>query len=350
MKAAVMEGINKLVLKDIPLPVINEEEVLVKVKACSICGSDVQSLETGLWMPNLPTVPGHEVSGVIVEAGCRVEGLRIGDRVALEPNIPCRKCDLCKRGYYHLCERTVHIGNHINGGFAEYVKIHYMNAYKFSDWVSFEEAALMEPIGVCLEAVRRSRLTIGEDVLIVGDGPFGLLFLQLCSIAGANNIYISGRRDFRLNVAKKYGAIVIDARKEDVAERILSETNGKGVPVIFDASGSTSFFDSALKVAAYRGRIVLFSYTKDKPQFDITPVHLKELDILGSVNNPHTFEDVDRLLNRKKVVLSDIITHRLRLEQIHEGMEMIKKKENRLIKAVVIFEDEAVCEADRVIT
>ena len=338
MKAAVMEGINKLVLKDIQLPVINEEEVLVKVKACSVCGSDVESLETGLWMPNLPTVLGHEVSGVIAEIGSKVEGLKPGDRVALEPNAPCWKCDLCRRGNYHLCEKTVHIGNHINGGFAEYVKIHYMNAYRISDNISFEEASLMEPVGVCLEAVRRSRLAIGENVLIVGDGPFGLLFVQLCKIAGANNIYLSGRRDFRMKLAEKYGAIVINVKKEDVVERIKKETKGKGVQVVLDASGSTVFFDKVFEMTAYRGRIVLFSHTKDKPHFDITPVQMKELEILGSVNNPHTFEAVDRLISRKKIVLSDIITHRLGLEQIHEGIEMIQKKENGLLKAVVNFD------------
>lgn len=196
----------------------------------------------------------------------------------------------------------------------------------------------MEPVGVCLEAVRRSRLSIGEDVAVIGDGPFGLLFVQLCGIAGANNIYISGRREHRLKVAQKYGAIAIDDRKEEVSERILAETGGKGVQVVFDASGSTRFFEAALKLAAYKGRIVLFSHTKDSPRFDITPVQMKELELLGSVNNPHTFEDVDRLLSRKKIDLSEIITHRLSLDQIHEGIARIQRKEDGLLKEVVVFD------------
>lgn len=338
MKAAVMEAVNKLVVKDVKMPVINEEEVLIKVKACSICGSDVESLKTGLWMPNLPTIPGHEVSGIVVETGSKAEGLKPGDRVALEPNIPCRKCDLCRRGNYHLCRETVHIGNHIDGGFAEYIKIHYMNVYKISDCVSFEEASLMEPVGVCLEAVRRSRLALGEDVLIVGDGPFGLIFVQLCRLAGANNIYLSGRRDFRLKMAEKFGAKVFDARKEDVKEKILAETDRRGVHVVFDASGSISFFNNVFELTSYRGRIVLFSMTKGIPSFDITPVHLKELEIIGSVNNPHTFADVHELLVKKKIDLNSIITHRLHLDQIHEGIEMIMNKENTLLKAVVAFD------------
>lgn len=141
-----------------------------------------------------------------------------------------------------------------------------------------------------------------------------------------------------MKLAEKYGAIVINDKKEDVVERIKKETKGKGVQVVLDASGSTVFFDKVFEMTAYKGRIVLFSHTKDKPHFDITPVQMKELEILGSVNNPHTFEAVDRLISRKKIVLNDIITHRLGLEQIHEGIEMIQNKENGLLKAVVSFD------------
>lgn len=338
-QAAVMEGKNRLNVKEIPVPEIKEDEVLVKVKACSVCGSDINSLRTGLYMSDLPTVMGHEVSGIVVEKGDDVNGLEIGDHVALEPNIPCRKCKLCQKGLYHLCKNTEHIGNDNDGGFAEYVKIQYLNAYKISKEIPFEEAALMEPVGVCLEAIRRSRLGIGEKVLIIGNGPFGLIFIQLAKLAGAGEIYVSGRREHRNKIAKSYGATVINAIKDNEIDKIMEYTSQEGVDVVIDAAGTPSVFELAVKAAAPRGRVILFSHTVENVNFDITPVQMKELELLGSVNNPCTFEVVAELLRTKKIDLDDIITHKFTLNEIHEAMQIAENKEDNVLKAVVVFNE-----------
>jgi len=338
MKAAVMEALNELVVREIDVPDIGDEFVLVKTKACSICGSDIDELRTGAFATFFPIALGHEVSGVVHAVGTKVKQLKIGDRVALEPNMPCWKCDMCRKGFYHLCPNTDHIGCHSHGGFAEYVRIHELNCCILPDEVGFIEASLMEPIGVCLEGIRRSRLTLGEDILVFGNGPFGQIYLQLAQIAGAGEVIVAGRNEARNELSRTLGATVINTRKEDLKARVMEITHGRGVDVIIDAAGTPEVLSLAASVCKARGRIILFSYTLDPVTFSVPDIQLKEIDVLGSLNNPHTFPVVAELLRKKRIDLSGIITHTLPLDDIHHGIELAEKRLENCMKAVVLFD------------
>ncbi len=337
MKAAVMEGIDKLALREIDVPEIGDEYVLVRTKACSICGSDIEELRTGAFAAFFPIALGHEVSGVVHAVGRAVKRLKPGDRVALEPNMPCRRCELCRQGLYHLCPDTDHIGCHSHGGFAEFVGIHELNCCVLPEEVDFVRASLMEPIGVCLEGIRRSRLSIGEDVLIIGNGPFGQLYIQLALLAGAGEVIVAGRNGHRNSLSAGIGATVVDTRQEDLASRVHQITHGRGVDVVIDAAGTKEALPLAATACKPRGRIVLFSHTNVPVTIHIPDIQLKELDVLGSVNNPHTFPVVAELLRKKRIDLGPIITHTLPLEDIHRGFEMVEKRLDNCMKAVVVF-------------
>jgi L-iditol 2-dehydrogenase len=338
MKAAVMEGINQLVVREIDVPEIGDEYVLVKTKACSICNSDIDELRTGVFAFMLPIALGHEVSGVVHAVGARVKTLKVGDRVALEPNMPCWKCDMCRRGFYHLCPNTDHIGCHSHGGLAEYVRIHELSCCRLPDEVGFVEAALVEPISVCLEGIRRSRLSLGEDVLVFGNGPFGQIYTQLAQIAGANEVLVAGRNPHRNELSRHTGAMVIDTRTENLVQRVMEITRGRGVDVVIDAAGSTEVLALAAEVCKARGRIVLFSHTMEPVALRVPSIQLKEIDVLGSLNSPHTFPVAVELLRKKRLDLSGIITHTLPLDDIHHGIELAEKRLENCMKAVVVFE------------
>ncbi len=338
MKAAVMEAINQLVVREIDIPEIGDEFVLIKTKACSICGSDIDELRTGAFAAFFPIVLGHEVSGVVHAVGSKVRLLKVGDRVALEPNMPCWKCEMCRKGFYHLCPNTDHIGCNSHGGFAEYVRIHELNCCVLPEEVGFMEASLMEPIGVCLEGIRRSRLVLGEDILVFGNGPFGQLYLQLAQIAGAGEVIVAGRNEPRNELSRKLGATVINTRTENLKQRVMEITKGRGVDVVIDAAGSPEVLRLAAEVCKARGRIVLFSYTMEPVTFMVPSIQLKEIDVLGSLNNPHTFPVVAELLRKKRIDLGGIITHTLPLEDIHHGIEMVENRLENCLKAVVAFD------------
>lgn len=337
MKAAVMTGINELEIKDIMIPVINEEEILVKVKASSICGSDISALRKGVFHPSLPIVLGHETSGIVQQVGLKVNNLKTGDRVALEPAVPCRRCYLCKRGSYHMCRDTSHLAVNIDGGFAEYIKIHYLNAHKIPGNISFREASLLEPVSVCIHALKKSRLCFQDDIYIIGNGPFGLIFLQIAVLMGANKIFISGRRDYRNDIARSYGGRVIDIRKDNTYGIINEETSGKGVEVVVDAAGTNEVFKQAYEILSPQGRIVLFSHIESDININMSPIQSNEYEVIGSCRCPNTFIDAIKLLENKKIDLSKIITHSFSLDKVHQAINTAEDKESNCIKAVIEF-------------
>ena len=335
MKAAVMTELNKMEIKEMPSPQPKAEEVLVKVKACSVCGSDIHAFKEKVFGLEPPLILGHEVAGIVKKVGDKVNGLKTGDRVALEPAVPCRECELCKKGKYHMCQNTTHLAVDSDGGFAEYVKLHYLNVHKIGTDIPFIKASLMEPIGVCLHGLKKAQLELGESILIVGNGPFGLIFTQLARLAGAGKVFVSGRRENRNRIARKYGARVIDIRDESVEEVINRETDNRGVDIVIDAAGTPSVFEDTFKVLRPGGRMVLFSYTKSEINLDISPVHMNEYQLIGSCRCPNTFGDVAQLISSKKLDLSEIITHVFPLDEIKKAFAVVQDRKQKCIKAVI---------------
>ena len=234
MKAVVWTDYGRIEIQDVPVPSAGPLEVLVKVKACSLCTTDTVMIDRGIFGITPPRIIGHEVSGVVEAAGRGVTSLTRGDRVALEPPVPCRKCETCSSGLTHLCPHTLHIGAHTPGGMAEFVAIDHRNAHRVPERLSFQEAALTEPVAVCLEALDRAGGVRGRTVALFGDGPFSMIFTKLAVLSGATKVLAIGHHEARLRKLQRYGAVPINSLTVNPVIAVKESTAGFGADVIID--------------------------------------------------------------------------------------------------------------------
>src|SRR3954452_6569094 len=245
MKALLLTEYKKLELTDIPVPEIGPEEVLIRVRACGICGSDVHGYDgsTGRRIP--PVGVGHEACGVIEQGGSDVQGLKEGDRVAFDSMISCGKCRFCRRGQMNLCDNRQVLGVSCgeyrrHGAFAEYVAVPQHIIYKLPDTLSFEHAAMIEPVSVAVHAVEITPVRLGDTAIVVGTGMIGLLTIQAARLKGCARIIALDLEDHKLEVARQIGADeVVNPTKTDAVKYILDATEGRGADVAFEAVGAT---------------------------------------------------------------------------------------------------------------
>ncbi len=345
MWAAVWMGGRRIEIQEVPTPKPGPNEVMVRVKTVSLCGSDLD-VETFGGKP--PLILGHEAAGEIAEVG-PIEPLspsapapprpyRIGDRVALDPVQPCWRCSVCHSGLHHLCPNVRHLAaGDVQGAFAEYVVVHHLNAHHLPDEISYEEAALTEPGAVCLEGIRRGRLTVGEDVLVIGDGPFGFIFAQLAAAAGASRLIVAGHYAGRLEaIAAASGAITVDTHKDDLIARVLDVTGGQGVHVSFQATAAAASVNLGLACLRPRGRHVVFSYMHGKPEVDMATVLMKELEIIGSVRSHDTCPVVHRMLKAGLLDLRSVISRVMPMDQLGQAMGLITQSKSDVFKIVLV--------------
>ncbi len=327
-------------LVDLPTPVPGPEQVLVRVAYCSVCGSDIAALEgQGLDAPP-GAILGHEVSGTVAGVGERVSGLRPGDRVALEPAIPCHRCWFCLRGQYHMCPHTLHLGTSAPGGFAEYLAIHELNAHRLPAGTPLREAALLEALGVCLAGLRRGRLAAGETVAVFGDGPFGAIFARLAMIMGAREVWVLGHHDWRLERIRAPHVHVVNTHREAYLPTLLDSTEGRGADLAVVATPAPGVYGELLPAVRIQGRILAFSYPSGTVSFDMSQVHMRELEIVGACRCPHTYETLFDLIAQRRLDPGELITEVLPLEQLPEAFARAKGRSKELFKIVIQLSDE----------
>lgn len=285
MKAAVLHANDDIRYEEYPTPEISDEEVLVKVRASGICGSDVpRVLNNGAHY--YPIVLGHEFSGEIVERGKGVKSLNVGDRIAGVPLIPCFKCDDCQKGSYSLCKFYSFIGSRIQGSFAEYVKLPARNAKKFDAGLSFEQGALFEPSTVALHGLRHAGFRGGEDTAILGAGTIGLFTAQWAKIFGAKRVFVFDIDNDRLSLAKKLGAdVVINTLDDGFKDRAEALTEDKGFGFVFETAGSDATMKLSFEIAGNRSKLCFIGTpTRDlvfSPRL-FENMHRKEFTLTGS--------------------------------------------------------------------
>ncbi|MCM3118077.1 zinc-dependent dehydrogenase [Neobacillus sp. MER 74] len=293
MKAAFYYGIGDIRVEDVPIPEIQKDEILVKVKACSVCGTDNRIYRHGHFKvpEGMKRVLGHETAGKIVKVGTAVKGFRGGERVALPPNVGCGTCKMCIKGFNQLCPNYQAFGISMDGGFAEYVKIPAFavnNVIKIPDHVSYEEAAIAEPLSCVLHAYEAHKTVPGDTVLIIGPGPIGALHVMINKLAGGR-IIVAGRSNARLEQIKQYGAdIVINNKESDLKEEINKITNGFGVDVVITSNSDPEMQKVALEVAGYHGRVSLFGGLpkgKEEVSLNTNLIHYKELLVTATTGS-----------------------------------------------------------------
>lgn len=343
MKAAIYEGIEKIVIKDVPKPVCGAENILIKVHSCAICGTDVRTYHHGKSNIKPPQILGHEVAGVVAEAGREVKNFKAGDKVAVAAIVSCGNCDYCKRGLQNLCRNFTAIGYEHAGGFAEFMLVPSPllkdgSVNKIPDELSFDEASIAEPFACAINGQEISNITSDDIVAIIGAGPIGCMHLALAKSKKAKKVIMIDISSSRLETAGKFNAdVYIDSLKEDVFAKIKKETDNNGADVIIIAASSAKAADLAVKIANFRARIDFFAgFPKDNPVVNIdgNVVHYKELIIHGSSGSlPRHNQEALRLFSSGKVNAKQFITNIFSLDKIVEGIKTVESRDG--LKVVI---------------
>jgi L-iditol 2-dehydrogenase len=333
VRAAVFYGPGDLRVEERPRPHIADDEVLLEVEACAVCGSDARTFRFGASNITAPVVIGHEVAGTLAEVGGAVRDYARDQRVAVAPAIPCGDCRFCRRGAETMCDRLRSIGYDFDGGFAEYmavpasaVRAGCVNAVP--DGLSSTEAALAEPLACVINGQELLDVGPEDDVVVLGAGPVGCLHASLAKVRGARKVVMADLRPERLELARPFGAdILVDASREDVRQRVLDETAGHGASVVVVAAPSRAAQEQAVTLAAKRGRIDFFGgLPRSDPyiSLDANLVHYRELSIMGAYGSrPAHNRQALGLLAAGRIRVAGLVGLVLPLERVHEGLEAI---------------------------
>lgn len=325
MKAARFYEKGILKIDQVPEREPGAHEVMIRVKYCGICGTDVHIFngEKGSAEVAPPVILGHEFSGEIAKVGSAVTGFSVGDRVSADPNTYCGKCYFCSNGKKHLCPEMKGIGTAADGAFAEYITVPEETVFAVADNVSDREAAMTEPISCCLHGFDMTQVQAGDTVMIVGTGNIGLIMVQLAKYAGAATIIAAEPNDRRREKALMLGAdIGLNPLCEDL-EQIMREYKIANIDKVIDCAGKTSTAEYSVKYAGKGAVVMLFGLTGPDDMMELKPfeVFKKELTIKGSFVNPDTFERAGRLLSAGVIKVDQIITEIVELDDIQEAFD-----------------------------
>jgi len=332
MKAAVLQKALDMRIEEVDPPEIGPNDVLVRIRSVGICGSDVHFYLSGraaAFAVTEPLILGHECAGEVAEVGDQVRLVEVGQRVAIEPGIPCRKCRFCKEGRYNLCRDIRFYGAPpYHGAFAEYASASEENVYPMPRNMSYEEGAMIEPLAVGMMAAKRGAVSVYDTVAVLGSGPIGLMCLQAAGAHGAFETYVTDIVDYRLDYARRLGAKnAINLDKEDVVRRVMELTDNEGVDVVMEAAGTISALEQAFNIVKPGGRIVLVGiYPGMEFQAPLGNVLTKELDVRGVWRYANVFPTAIKAVSQGKIDVKSLITHRFTLDDILKGFETQIKK------------------------
>jgi len=318
-------------VKDIPKPRPAPDEVLIKVKSAAICGSDlgIYHYTSAYSKMKLPVVLGHEFSGEIMELGKEVTGYEKGDRVLSESVKACGVCEFCKKGMSNLCDASTLFGIHTDGGFAEYITVPYKLLHKIPDGMTYDQAALVEPLSNAVHFVRDlTPFKIDDYVVVQGCGPIGLFSAQLFKLGGARVLVTGLSVDkLRFEIAEKLGLETLNIETESLEERVMKDTGGKGADTAFVAVGAPPAIKQATQIIKKRGLVTVIGIFGKEVQLDMTWVVRREIKIHGAYDaKPVNFPQSIDLINRGLVDVDSVLTHKLSLDQAEEGFKVALDK------------------------
>lgn len=322
MKAVVFESPKKANIKNVAPPIIKDDEVLIAVRSAGVCGTDVHIFE-GDFIGTYPVIPGHEFSGDVVETGKSVKTIKVGDKVAVDPGVFCRRCSFCRENKENFCENFRAYGVHFNGGFAEYTAVKEENVYRI-DGLSYTEGAMVEPVGCGIHGLKQVKIEIGDHVLIFGSGPIGLILMQLCKNYGASTVTIVDKVQSKIDLAKKLGATNALLADQNLTANI-KDIRPDGFNVVIDATGNPLVVQSMFKYVRNSGKILFFGVCPQNAKIEISPydVYKRELKIFGTFAILYTANQAIDMIREKKVNVSDIVSHRLYLDEFMTALNMM---------------------------
>lgn len=347
MKAAVLEKLNKIVVKEVPDPEIEDGGMLVRVKACAVCGSDLRIYHYGNSRVKPPQVIGHEIAGDVVKVGPPqstgevfnrdVKEFKVGDRVAIGADVPCGECNFCRQGMGNNCKINYAIGYQFPGGFAEYIPLNaitvrYGPVHKIPGDLSYEEASLAEPLACGINGLEMAKVKLGDVVVIIGAGPLGCMLVGLARTMGARKIILAQRSKKRFEMAKIAKAdVMVSTTEENLVDRVMAETDGCGADAVIVACASPDAQEEAVLIVGNHGRINYFGGLPKgtrKINIDSNIIHYKEAFILGSHGSvPRHHRTALDLIANGKINVKDYISFRFSLDKIHDAFNAAENRD-----------------------
>jgi L-iditol 2-dehydrogenase len=341
MKALMLREYKRLEVVELPAPIAAPDEVLVRVKACGICGSDVHGYDGSSGRRIPPIVMGHEAAGIVAAMGSEVSGIQEGDRVTLDSTIHCGSCPYCLRGKVNLCDRRQVLGVSTPeyrraGAFAEYVVVPRRIMHELPDDISFAEAAMVEPLGVAVHAVSLSEVSENSTALVVGAGMIGLLVMQALRAANCSRIYVSDIDDTRLRLAERLGATAtINASKVETAAELQRLTSRCGVDIALEAVGSGTAINSAIYSVRKGGTVILIGNISPKVEIPLQAVVSRQIRLQGSTSSSGEYPECIEMLARGAVQVKPLITALAPLEEGPLWFERLHSGEPNLMKIIL---------------
>ena len=341
MKAAVFYQKEDLRIEELSIPTPGAGEVLIRVRACGICGTDMHIFDGDEGAAPTPagTVLGHEFAGEVVSLGSGVTSVSVGDRVCVDPNKLCNECDYCREGIGHFCERMIGIGTTVHGGFAEYCCVPQSQVYKFSSALSYEAAAMTEPVACCLHGMDMCDIEQGDTVAVIGGGMIGLLMLQLAKLKGASKLIMIEPITAKREHAKALGAdIVIDPFTEDV-DAVIAANGITRINTVIECVGKPATVEQAIAIAGKKSTVMMFGLTKPNDTVSIKPFEIfkKEIVLKASFINPYTQKRALSLIESGKIDVSSMVLERASISEL--PAILADKKRRAAVKILITFDE-----------
>jgi L-iditol 2-dehydrogenase len=341
MKALVLKEYRRFAIEDFPTPSVEVHEVLVRVRACGICGSDVHGMDGSSGRRIPPIVMGHEAAGIIAKVGSGVSGWSEGDRVTFDSTVYCGDCWYCRRGKVNLCENRRVLGVSCgeyrrHGAFAEYVAVPQRILYRLPDNITFEQAAMVEAVSVAVHAVERTPLSVNASVVVVGTGMIGLLVVQALRVAGCGKIIAIDLEEPKLQLAKKLGAThTLLAGSPDLSETIRSLTDGRGADAAFEVVGLAPTVKTAIESVRKGGAVTLVGNLKPQVELPLQTVVTRELTLIGTCGSAGEYPACLDLIASGKINVTEFISATPPLEEGASWFDRLYAGEKGLMKVLL---------------
>lgn len=337
MKQQVMTSPGEIIFEEVAVPEPGPGQVLVKIKRIGICGSDIHVYHGKHPYTSYPVTQGHEVSGQVVSVGEGVTGLSPGDRVTIEPQVTCGECYPCRHGKYNLCEDLKVMGFQTTGTASEFFAVDASKVDRLPDSISYEEAAMIEPLAVTVHAAKRAGDVAGKDIVVLGCGPIGILLIEVLKAFGARKVLATDVSDYRLKLARECGAdVTVNTRDADFAAALRDAFGPDKADVIFDCAGNDITMDQAIQNARKGSQIILVAVYAGRANCDLAKLNDSELDLNTSMMYRHPdYEEAIRLISEGKVKLKPLMSEHFAFEDYKKAYEYIDSNRETTMKVLI---------------
>ena len=341
-KTFYMTELEKLEVGEAPMPKLGPDDVMIKVQSVGVCGSDLHYYQKGSigdFVVKYPFILGHEAAGVVSEVGGNVTTLKVGDRVCMEPGVPCMKCEECLTGHYNLCKHVRFWATPpYDGVLSEYVSHPAAFTFKIPDNMSFTEGALVEPLAIGLHACNQGGVKLGHTVAIVGAGCIGLVTLLAAKAYGATRIIVGDVLDKRLAKARELGAITVNTKEEDFAAKVMALTDGRGADVCIDCAGFSVTVDSCLSSARPAGTVIIVGLGQDRVDgFNTSIMSTKELTVKSIFRYRNLYPTAINAIADGRIDVEAIVSHRFRFDDTIDAFATCSRDIRNVVKGVIEY-------------